>query len=59
MLFPGARAGFASADQTVRGADPNRPGYGDNIAYTLERLDAAFPAERRERLGLRWNRPGR
>lgn len=102
-LFPGARVGFAIADQTVRGADPDRPGlladelakvksmitvntsplsqaavagmllagggsssgitrepsahYGDNMAYTLDCLDAAFPAERRERLGLRWNRP--
>ncbi|MEV4449896.1 aminotransferase-like domain-containing protein [Streptomyces mirabilis] len=102
-LFPGARVGFAIADQTVETGDPGRTGlladelakiksmitvntsplsqaavagmllaaggraselntetsayYGDAMRHTLERLDAAFPAERRERLGLRWNRP--
>jgi (S)-3,5-dihydroxyphenylglycine transaminase len=102
-LFPGARVGFAIADQIVRGPDPDRPGlladelakvksmitvntsplsqaavagmllagggsaaditrepsahYDDAMSYTLECLDTAFPAERRELLGLRWNRP--
>lgn len=102
-LFPGARVGFAIADQTVSSPGRDRAGlladelakiksmitvntsalsqaavaglllagdsssaditcqpsahYADSMAYTLECLDAAFPVECRERLGVRWNRP--
>jgi (S)-3,5-dihydroxyphenylglycine transaminase len=31
--------------------------YGDAMRVTLEELDAAFPADRRAALGIRWNQP--
>src|SRR5262249_17271869 len=31
--------------------------YGDAMRYTLNRLDEHLPADRREALGVRWNRP--
>jgi (S)-3,5-dihydroxyphenylglycine transaminase len=31
--------------------------YGDAMRYTLNRLDEYLPADRREALGVRWNRP--
>jgi (S)-3,5-dihydroxyphenylglycine transaminase len=104
-LFPGARVGFAVADQTVgigidgqertglladelakiksmvtvntsalsqaavagmllavggRASELNTKTathYGDALRHTLDRLEAAFPAARREQLGVHWNRP--
>jgi (S)-3,5-dihydroxyphenylglycine transaminase len=31
--------------------------YGENMRYTLARLEANLPRERREKLGVRWNAP--
>lgn len=31
--------------------------YGENMRYTLRRLEESLPRERREKLGVRWNQP--